>query len=96
MPAADARLTNTAFPTPETFSDYSVPDLLHAAAFGRCGVDRRWAKSITDRGEAAGAEVADFAVAPMYSEQNTAGMTRPLFLLLRHFRTPRADRKSVV
>ena len=90
MPAADVRLTNTVFPTPETFSAYSVKDLLTAAAYGRVGVDRRWAKSILDRGDAAAADIVHFATDPFPDDENLSPLTRPLFLLLRHFKTPLA------
>ena len=48
MPAADARLTNTTYPIPETFKDYSVSDLLTAAAYGRVGVDKRFIQAVLD------------------------------------------------
>ena len=89
MPAADARLTNKNYPIPETFQEYSVPDLLTAAAYGRIGVDKRLIQSILDRGEAVIPEVAKFASEPP-PDENTANLTRGLFLLLRHYRTPLA------
>ena len=89
MPAADARLTNTLYPIPETFKNYSVSDLLTAAAYGRIGVDQRLIRTILDRGAAATAEVVTFVEEPVPGD-NTAGLTRSLFLLLRHYRTPQA------
>ena len=89
MPAADARLTNTTYPVPETFKDFSVSELLTAAAYGRIGVDKRLIRAIVDRGEAAIPELVRFAEEP-FAEENTAGLTRSLFLLLRHYRTPQA------
>ena len=89
MPAADARLTNEIFPIPETFKDHPVTDLLTAAAYGRIGFDKRLFQSILDRGEAAIPEVVKFADEPFPDEQ-TANLTRSLFLLLRHYRTPQA------
>ena len=89
MPAADARLTNKNYPIPETFKDYSVQDLLTAAAYGRIGVDKRLIQSILDRGDPAIPVVAKFADDPP-PDENTANLTRPLFLLLRHYRTPLA------
>src|SRR5450432_408662 len=89
MPAADARLTNTTYPIPETFKDHSVTDLLTAAAYGRIGVDKRLIQSILDRGDAAIPEVAKFADEP-FPDDGAANLTRSLFLLLRHYRTPRA------
>jgi hypothetical protein len=89
MPAADARLTNTIYPTPETFKDYSVSELLTAAGYGRVGVDQRFLQAILDRGDAAIPDVVRFADQP-FPEEDTANLTRSLFLLLRHYRTPDA------
>ena len=89
MPAADTRLSNTLYPVPETFKDQSVTELLTAAAYGRIGFDKRLASSILDRGEAAIPEVVKFAETP-FSDEQTANLTRYLFLMLRHFRTPQA------
>ena len=89
MPVADARHTNTLYPIPETFKDHSVPDLLTAAAYGRIGVDKRFAQTILDRGEASIPDLVKFADEPFPGE-NTANLTRSLFLLLRHYRTPQA------
>ena len=89
MPAVDARLTNKNYPVPETFANYSVFDLLTSAAYGRIGVDQRLVQSILDRGDAAVDEVASFADEP-FEQENTANLTRWLFLLLRHYKTPRA------
>ena len=89
MPAADARLTNTLYPIPETFKDHSVADLLTASAYGRIGVDKRLVQTILDRGEASISDLVKFANEPFPGE-NTANLTRSLFLLLRHYRTPQA------
>lgn len=89
MPVADSRVTNTLYPIPETFKDHSVSQLLTAAAYGRIGVDKRLIQTILDRGEAAVPEVVQFADEP-FAEENTANLTRWLFLLLRHYRTPTA------
>lgn len=90
MLAADARNANTLYPIPETFKDHSVTELLTAAAYGRVGVDKRLIQSIFDRGEAAMPEVVKFAGEPFADDENTANLTRHLFLLLRHYRTPLA------
>lgn len=89
MPAVDARLTNPLYPIPETFKDHSVADLLTAAAYGRIGVDKRLIQSILDRGEAAIPELVKFANEP-FPDEDTANLTRSLFLVLRHYRTPQA------
>jgi hypothetical protein len=89
MPAADARLTNKIYPTPETFQDYSVSELLTAAGYGRIGVDKRLIRAILERGPAAIPEIVRFADEPFQAE-GTASLTRSLFLLLRHYRTPEA------
>ena len=47
--AADALPTNL-FPTPQTFSQHTVYDLLRVAAHGRIGFDQRLIRNILDRG----------------------------------------------
>lgn len=91
MPAADARLTDKNFPTPETFSDYSIPQLLTAAAYGRIGFDQRLAREILEKRDrsTALADIVRFATEP-FPEENTANLTRALFVLLRHFRAAEA------
>jgi len=86
--AADA-LPTSLFPTPDTFANYSVYDLMLAAANGRIGVDRRLVRSILERPDKA-ATVADLIRFAGVSSDQPLDLRADLIEILRRYRSVEA------
>jgi HEAT repeat protein len=86
--AADALPTNL-FPTPATFGEYSVRDLLRAAAHGRIGVDQRLIRSIFERPDKP-AVIADLMQFAGEAKDQPLDLRADLIEILRRFKTTEA------
>lgn len=81
-------MPTTVFPTPDTFRQFSVRQLLDAAAHGRIGFDQRLMADLLDRGEATIEDLVSYALED--HEEQPIAIDEDILHLLRHFRTPRA------
>jgi hypothetical protein len=86
--AADALPTNL-FPTPDTFSDFSVHDLLLAASHGRTGVDQRLVRSIMNRDDREGT-IGDLVRFANIAGDQPLDLRADLIEIFRRFKTTEA------
>jgi HEAT repeat protein len=83
-----SKLPQNVFPDPERLAELQVYDLLHAAAEGHVGIDRRFLHAIVDRGAEAIPGLVKFGAES--SDEPRVDLEEEMIGMFRHLKTPEA------